>query len=124
ILAEVRGQRPVPLRNVELQGLADEPARPFGGAPHPEPAAWSRCPTIKAASSPDPRAASRYSRESTKPSRYRPATYWRAQRAYRTGNSFVRSPRLRHSVSARPEAASSSGDEYPLTGWSGTSFIA
>ncbi len=37
ILAEARDQRPVPLRNVELHGLAREPARPFRVTPHEQP---------------------------------------------------------------------------------------
>src|SRR5918996_3104092 len=37
ILAEARDQRPVPLWNVELQGLAREPTRPFRVAPHQQP---------------------------------------------------------------------------------------
>src|SRR5215470_16836128 len=37
ILAEARDQRPVPLRYVELCGLAREPARPFRVAPHEQP---------------------------------------------------------------------------------------
>ena len=37
ILAEARDQRPVPLRNIELHGLACEPARPFRVAPHEQP---------------------------------------------------------------------------------------